>query len=45
MEASYQLFADAEDSEETPQDSGVMIHIVPESGKGNLINLIVFNKL
>lgn len=31
MEATYQPFE--EDSEETPQDSGVMIHIVPEGGK------------
>ncbi|RZF35752.1 hypothetical protein LSTR_LSTR012050 [Laodelphax striatellus] len=33
MEASYQQFADADDSEDTPQGSGIMIHFVPESGK------------
>lgn len=35
MEASYQQFGggDPDDSEETPQEFGAMIHIVPESGK------------
>lgn len=34
MEASYQQFSgDPDDSEETPQEFGAMIHIVPESGK------------
>lgn len=34
MEASYQQFGvDGDDSEETPQEIGAMIHIVPESGR------------
>lgn len=32
FEASYQQFG-GEDSEETPQEGGVVIHVVPESGK------------
>lgn len=40
MEATYQPF-DPDDSEETPQDSGVMIHIVPESGKGNCLLCLI----
>lgn len=49
MEASYQQFGvDGDESEETPQEIGAMIHIVPESGKGKLqylwytVNLITF---
>uniref|UniRef100_A0A1B6D492 Autophagy-related protein 9 n=1 Tax=Clastoptera arizonana TaxID=38151 RepID=A0A1B6D492_9HEMI len=34
METSYQQFGvDGDESEETPQEIGAMIHIVPESGK------------
>ena len=33
-EASYQQFG-GEDSEDTPQESGVVIHVVPDCGKGN----------
>lgn len=37
MEASYQQFGvDGDDSEETPQEIGAMIHIVPESGRGKI---------
>lgn len=35
-EASYQQFG-GEDSEETPQEGGVVIHVVPESGKGECL--------
>lgn len=34
FDTSYQQFTNGDDSEETPQGSGVMIHVVPECGKG-----------
>lgn len=42
MEASYQQFnADGDDSEETPQEIGAMIHIVPESGRGKIFSCYI----
>lgn len=42
IQASYEPFvADQDDSEETPQEFGAMIHIVPESGKGEYLIWVI----